>query len=244
MSLASQIAACAALTVTILAVTVLWWLRRGFDVGPSGRASAVAWSVTALAVPAVWAALLGWYVAHLWVLLLPFVWIAVGATNVVEQRRARARDLELGAIARPVMWSPWLVGVVTWAVAVVVMVATLTVWALVTGGMTTGTVTSVGCAAALAPLTLAPAQKVRQLVAGGGLPLVATVCGDRRIGVAVATAGALTLVGCVAMTAGFDDPGAGTVSATLMAFLPAWVLLGAAWVLLRPCGPTAADPQR
>lgn len=226
---------CAAIALGIVALTVRWWRRRGGDLSPSARAGGLAVAVTALMGPALAATLLGLLWAQVWVLLVPVAWLIVGVTHVVEQHHARARDAELGAPRRAVLWHPWLVAAATFAVAYLAMILGLLAWTAVTGDMTASAVAAFGGAAACGPFALGGAQAVRRAAASGRADLVAQHTPAPAAGTAAAVIGLASLVAGVAWTATAPTGTVGhEVSSVVLAPIPGWVLLGASWVMLRP----------
>lgn len=231
---------CAAIALGIVALTVRWWRRRASDLSPSARAGGLAVAVTVLMGPALAATLLGLLWAQVWVLLVPVAWLIVGVTHVVEQHHARARDAELGAPRRAVLWHPWLVAAATFAVAYLAMILGLLAWTIVTGDITTSAVAAFGGAAACGPFVLGGAQAIRRAAAAGRADQIVRFTPAPAAGTAAGVLGLLGLVAAVAWTA---TAAAGTmgneVSSVVLAPIPGWVLLGAAWIMLRP--PPAAS---
>lgn len=218
--------------------TIRWWTDRGRDVSPSRRARTVAISVTALLIPALTLAGAGIGIAQWWVFAVPIAWVAAGVANVMDQRQARSRDIALGASRRPVLWPPYLVGMVSFLVLEGVMVATLFLWVAVTGDIDTRVIAAVGGAATCGTFVLAGAQHLRQVRAGGGLSILEDVeQSSRRLTLAAATSG----LGGVAVAAGVLWASTPTFSAAdldmaarMLVTVPGWVLLAVAWILVRP----------
>lgn len=232
----------------VAAAVARWWARRGGDVSASTRAVVAAIAVTALLVPALMLTGAGFYFAQWWLFVVPAAWLVAGLVGVVEQHQARARDVALGAPRRPVLWSPWLVGAVTFGLLDAVMVCVLVVWVLFAGDLDTPAVVAVGGAAASGTFAMAGTQSLRRARAGGGVGFLEDLERSPRRGLLAAAGGSLGVAAVVAgtlwaatLTFGASDA---HMIAMLLATVPGWALIGLSWMLTRPEPPiTVEDPS-
>lgn len=206
---------------------------------------AAAITATALLVPALMLTGGGLPAAQWWLFVPPLAWLAAGVVGVLDQRQARARDLALGAPARPVLWHPWLVGAITFVLLEGVTLCVLLMWVLITGDLDTPTVVAVGSMTACGTLIMAGTQCLRRARARGAAAVLEELEGSARRG-ALAAAGATIGVGAVvagtlwASTLAFSASTA-HMTAALLATAPGWALLGLAWLLARPSPPVSGE---
>lgn len=234
-----------AVGAVVTAATARWWKRRGGDVPASTRAVAAAIAVTTLLIPALMLTGAGIYAAQWWLFTVPAAWLAAGVIGVFEQHHARARDVELGAPRRPVLWSPWLVGAATFVLLEAVMVCVLVLWVLLAGDLDTAAVAALASSVACGIFAMAGTQALRRARAGGRIGILEDLERSPRRGLITVAAGGLGVAAVAsgvlwASTLTFGASDAHMV-AMLLATAPGWALIGLSWMLARPQRPVTAE---
>lgn len=244
----TAVAVCLVVAAAVAIAVVRWWRRRGGDVSASARAMVLAVAATVLVLPALGSVMAGAPPALMWwVLLVPAAWVSVGATNVAEQRQARARDVALGAPLRPVLWHPWMVGAIVSTGLFAAMLGTLSVVLAVTGDVGTSLVTATAGAVVCGTLILAWTQSMRRSLAGGRGP-ADVVSGleelphRKSLAAGALAVGAAAVVAGVAYAAGLEL-GTGTPAdvALVFASTPGWVLISLGWLIAQPQRPIIGE---
>lgn len=228
-----------AVGLSAVAVTIArWWKGRSQDVPASTRAAAVALALTAGLLP--WLLLakvaLGPVAVFIYALSVPVAWFLVGVIGVHEQRVARTRDTELGAVRRPVLWHPYLAGAFAFAVLNVLMTVTLVLWFAIAGTLHTSTVIAVASACLCGTMATAAGQATRRHCAGGrsaGITALARSAHRRSVTAATGAAGAAGISAGVLVASRLSiADGDLHAAAVLLATAPGWGLLTLAWVLV------------
>lgn len=229
---------------TVAIALIRWWRSRGEDVTASRRAAVLAAATTVLMVPVLGLVSAGAPPAlTCWAFLVPVAWGSVGVSNVAEQRHARARDLELGAPLRPVLWHPWMVGAIAAAGLFACMLGALLAVLAVTGDVGTSLVVATAGSVVCGTFILAWTQVVRRSLAGGQSPATVLSDLDRLPHRKSIAAGALVM-GVAAVIAGVAcasslEFGTGTPAdvALVFASTPGWMFIALGWLAAHPHRP-------
>lgn len=234
------------MTVAVAIVAWRWWDRKGRDVPASAKARAAMWVFVALLLPA---ALLGppsgsWLVGDF--VLVVGAWVLGGVLSILEHRRAKERDRELGLPARRLLWDPFAVSVVVLVALYFVMVTGIIVAALLGFMLSAEATVAMAGTIVCGMLVIAgvqTARRARHAGTGASALRFLEARAGRAAGLTTVVVGLVLIgLGTWASTSWAVPPyQSGTdpnwVLAVLGMVLPGWLVAAAGWILLRPAPP-------